>query len=230
MKVLWCGLAAATLAVLSTAPALAQAPAGQPAMVVTYIEVTQSGATETVALLKAVAGASRKEAGNLRYEVLQEVDRPSRFAILEAWTDAKAFESHGGTTAMKQFREKLKPLQSAPYDERLCVAMTMGPVHAAGSAGAVYVITHVDVPNNLKDQAAVLLTKLAEDGRKEPGGQRFEAWPQANRLNHVTVNEVWKDQAAYEAHLVAAPTREFRVKVGPMLGALYDDRVYRNLE
>jgi quinol monooxygenase YgiN len=230
MNVLWGALAATMLAAAAALPAQAQAPAAGPAVVVTYIEVTTSGTTETAALLKSLAGASRKEAGNLRYEVLQEVGRTSRFAILEAWSDGKAFESHGGSAAMRQFRDKLKPLQAAPYDERLCVAMVMGPVQAAGAAGAVYVLTHVDVPNNFKDQAATLLTKLAEDGRKEPGGLRFEAWPQGNRPNHFTVNEVWKDQAAYEAHLLAAGTRDFRAKVGPMLGALYDDRVFRSLE
>jgi quinol monooxygenase YgiN len=230
MNVLSGALAAALVAVVTALPARAQAPAAGPAVVVTYIEVTRSGATETVTLLKAVAGASRKEAGNLRYEVLQEVDRPSRFAILEAWSDGKAFESHGGAAAMKQFRDTLKPLQAGPYDERPCVAMAMGPIQAAGSVGAVYVLTHVDVPGNFKDQAAALVTKLAEDSRKEVGAQRFEAWPQGNRPNHFTVNEVWKDPAAYEAHLVAASTREFRAKVGPMLGALYDDRLYRNLE
>jgi quinol monooxygenase YgiN len=230
MNVLWSALAAATLAAISVMPAVAQAPSSQPAVVVTYIEVMRAGAADTAGLLKAVAGASRKETGNLRYEVLQEVDRPSRFAILEAWGDGKAFESHGGSAAMKQFREKLKPLQSAPYDERPSVAMTIGAIQAAGTPGAVYVLTHVDVPGKFKDQAAALLTKLAEDSRKEMGAQRFEAWPQGNRPNHFTVNEVWKDPAAYEAHLVAASTREFRAKVGPMLGALYDDRLYRNLE
>jgi quinol monooxygenase YgiN len=230
MNVLWGTLAAVTLAAISVSPVCAQAPSGQPAVVVTYIEVTRSAATETVSLLNAVAGASRKETGNLRYEVLQEVDRPSRFAILEAWSDGKAFESHGGSAAMKQFRERLKPLQSAPYDERPSVAMTTGAIQAAGTPGAVFVLTHVDVPGNFKDQAAALLTRLAEDSRKEVGAQRFEAWPQGNRPNHFTVNEVWKDPAAYEAHLVAASTREFRAKVGPMLGALYDDRIFRHVE
>ena len=58
----------------------------------------------------------------------------------------------------------------------------------------------------------------------------FEVWQQNNRLNHFTVVEIWKDQAALDAHNLAAPSREFRDAVGPKLGALYDDRRYSNLE
>jgi quinol monooxygenase YgiN len=42
--------------------------------------------------------------------------------------------------------------------------------------------------------------------------------------------EIWKDRAALDAHNAAAPTREFREKLGHMMGALYDDRRYRSLE
>jgi quinol monooxygenase YgiN len=92
------------------------------------------------------------------------------------------------------------------------------------------VVTHVDVPGQFKDEAIVLMKKLAADSRREGGSERFDAWQQANRPNHSTVVEVWKDQAALDAHSVAPTTREFREKLGPMMGALYDDRRYKNLE
>jgi quinol monooxygenase YgiN len=53
---------------------------------------------------------------------------------------------------------------------------------------------------------------------------------QPNRLNHFTVVDTWKDQPALDAHDVAAGTLAFREKLGPMLGALYDDRRYKSLE
>jgi quinol monooxygenase YgiN len=74
------------------------------------------------------------------------------------------------------------------------------------------------------------MKKLAADSRREPGAVRFDLWQQANRLNHFTIVEIWKDQPALDAHGLTAGTREFREKIGRMLGALYDDRRYRNLE
>jgi quinol monooxygenase YgiN len=89
---------------------MAQAPAGT-AYVVTYIEVAPSARADAAELLKTVAAASRKEAGNERYDVLQRLGRDNQFVILEAWTDLKAAEAHAGSTALKQFKDKLKPLQ-----------------------------------------------------------------------------------------------------------------------
>ena len=220
-------IAAATFVALA-APAPGQVT--QPAFVVTYIDVLPSGATGAADLLKDVAAASRKEAGNLRYEVLAQIDRPNRFAILEAWSDSKAFEAHNASVALSRFRSALKPLLIGFYDQRPSVGLATGPAQAAGSRGAIHVLTHVDAAGNRKDQALALLNKLAEDSRKEQGCERFEIWQQGDRANHFTVNEVWKDQAAQEAHFGAATTRDFRDKVGPILGALYDDRVYKAVE
>ena len=96
--------------------------------------------------------------------------------------------------------------------------------------GSIYAITHVDVSPNFKDNCIVLLTKLATDARKEKGTERFEAWQQNNRPNHFTVTEVWKDQAADSAHVISASTLDFREKLAPMQGALYDERLYKIVE
>jgi quinol monooxygenase YgiN len=230
MKVIH-GALIATAAVAAVASgALAQTPRNQPAYVVTYVEVTPSGGAEAANLLRRVAAASRKEAGNLRYEVLQQIERPNQFAILEAWNDAKAFEAHGGGAATKQFRDQLDPLRVGFYDQRLETGVDVGPVAAPAVKDAVYVITHVDVTGQFKDPTIDMMKKVAADTRREPGAARFEVWQQNNRPNHFTVIELWKDQPALDAHARAAGTREFREKLGPMMGALYDDRRYKNLE
>jgi quinol monooxygenase YgiN len=223
-------LAAAVLAAVAAQGARAQAPEDRSAYVVTYIEVTPSAEAETANLMRRVAAASRKETGNLRYDVLQHSERKSQFAILETWTDGKAFEAHRGGPAMKQFRGELDPLRVGFYDERLDNAIDVGPLPAPAGKDAIYVVTHIDVTGQFKDDAIVMMKKLAADSRRESGAGRFEVWQQSNRLNHFTVTEIWKDQAALDAHGRAAGTREFREKIGRMLGALYDDRRYRNLE
>src|ERR1700686_5012385 len=151
-------------------------------------------------------------------------------ALLAAWSDGKAFEAHGGGGAIKQFRAELDPLRIGFYDERLDTGIDVGPAPASVPKDAINVLTHVDVTGQFKDDAIVMMKKLADDSRREPGAVRFDLWQQANRLNHFTLVEIWKDQPALDAHGLAAGAREFREKVGRMLGALYDDRRYRNLE
>ena len=97
-------LAAAAVAFSTPSAASAQTSPGSPAMAVTYLEVVPSAEAETMRLLREVAAASRKEAGNLRFEVLQRIERPAHFAIIEAWADSKTFESHGANAATKTFR------------------------------------------------------------------------------------------------------------------------------
>jgi quinol monooxygenase YgiN len=219
----------AAAAVAAAPVAMAQTPPGGTAYVVTYIEVVPSGQGETADLLKQVAAASRKEAGNQRYDILQRIDRKNQFVILEAWTDLKAAETHAGGDALKQFKGKLKPLQASFYDERPSNGLAVAPSPASAGNDAIYAVTHVDVIPPSKDDCIVMLKKLADETRKEPDAVRFEAWQQNNRANHFTVTEIWKNRAALDAHIAAAGTKEFRERLGPMSGALYDERLYTSL-
>jgi quinol monooxygenase YgiN len=215
---------------ITAAPAGAQAPADPTYYSVTYLEVTPASEGEAVNLIKQVAAASRKEPGNLRFDVLQRMDRKNQFAILEAWSDQKALEAHDGGAAMTEFRNKLTPLRSGPYDKRPSLPISVAAGAAPAGKGSVYVITHFDVTPNFKDPTIDMLKALAEGTRKEPGAERFEAWQQNNRANHFTLIETWKDQAALTNHTVTGPAKEFREKLGPLSGALYDDRRYSSIE
>jgi quinol monooxygenase YgiN len=231
MKLLFAAAALAAMTVQVTGQgARAQAPEDPSAYLVTYIEVAPSAEAQTAGLLRQVAAASRKEAGNLRYDILEHRERKGQFAILETWSDSKALEAHRGGPAMKQLRGELDPLRISLYDERLDNAIDVAQPLAPPGKDAIYVITHIDVTGQFKDEAIIMMKKLAADTRREPGAERFDVWQQSNRLNHFTVTEIWKDQAALDAHGGVAGTREFREKVGHMLGALYDDRRYRSLQ
>jgi quinol monooxygenase YgiN len=220
----------ASVAALAASAACAQAPADPTTYVVTYIEVMPSATAEAAGLLKQVAAASRKETGNRRYDILERIERTNQFAILESWSDLKATEAHAAGGAMKQFRDKLKPLQIGPYDERPSIGIAVSSAPVAAAKGSIYAITHVDVTPPTKDDCIAMLKKLAEDSRKDANSERFEAWQQNNRANHFTVTEIWKDRAAIDTHIVAASTRDFRDKLGPMSGALYDERLYQSVE
>jgi quinol monooxygenase YgiN len=43
----------------------------------------------------------------------------------------------------------------------------------------------------------------------------------------MTVVEIWADRKALEAHSVAAHMKQYREKLLPMSGSLYDERHYR---
>jgi quinol monooxygenase YgiN len=206
----------------------AQAPAG-PVYVAAYAEVGADAAKDGIALLKQFRDAARKEDGNMRVDVAQEMGRANRFLILEIWKDQAAFDAHGKSAATTAFGDKFKAIQNAPLDIRVHNSLSVADSTAAGK-GAVLVASHVDVPPPRKDEVIAALNPLAGESRKGPGNQRFDVWQQVSRPNHFTVVEAWKDQKAYNGRGSAAPQRTFRDKLGPMLGALYDERLFRVID
>jgi quinol monooxygenase YgiN len=200
--------------------------------VVTYIESMPALAKQNAGLLKLMADFSRKEAGVLRFEVLQRSGRPGHFAIVEAWKDQAALDAHAATAHSKVFRDKLEPSLTSPIDERLCNNITAGATPASGSARGVFVMTHVDIagpnPQN-RDAFIPVLKAVGEASRKATGNTRYDVLQQKSRTNHFQVVEVWKDQKADDAHEISATNKAYRAKLGAMQGALYDQRWYSAL-
>jgi quinol monooxygenase YgiN len=207
-------------------PARAQQPPSPPGVyVATYFEVAPAGSRKAAGLLRQFAAATRKEDGNAELTVLHESARPGRFAIVEAWRDKAALDAHGA--AMKALGDKLQALFLAPFDARQFVPLAVAaPAAGAGGGNPVYVLTHVDVFPAGKDEVTTMVKQLAEDSRKDPGVLRFDAVVWDGHANHFHLIEAWSDRNALEAHMAADHTKQFRAKLLPFEGALYDERLY----
>lgn len=199
------------------------------AYVVTYVEVVPTAVAPAIALLKKYRDASVRQDGNLREEVLQEQERPNRFAIVDAWRDKAAFDAHSQSPATTEFRDKLKTDQAAPYDERINNALYVGQGKNESRSGALYVVTHVDVIPPGKDDCMAALKAMSVDTAADPGNISYEVLQQANRGNHFSVLEAWTNRKALDGHAAAAHTRDFRAKLTPIAGALFDERIYKAL-
>ncbi len=216
----------AGLALALTGSARAQDAA--PIHVVTYVEVMPSAKDEGAALMRQYRDAIRKEDGNLRAETARRIGQPNQFVLIEAWKDHAAFEAHAKAPSTTQLRDRLKPIQSAPYDERVHTPLSVGPLAGGrGGGGAVYVVTHIDVIPPRKDDGTALVRQHGDDSRKDDGNLRFEILIQTNRPNHFTALEMWRSRAAADAHGTSVRVRKFREALAPMTGALYDERYYK---
>jgi len=234
----WFVIGAALAMCAGVTPARAQAPAptpsppapsqpapSGPAFCVTYFEVEPAAARKTGGLLRQFAGATRKEDGNVEFVALHESGRPGRFAIVEAWRDKAALDAHGA--AMKGLADKLQPAFASPFDARRFWTMAVAaPAAGADMRGAVFVLTHVDGFPAGKDQAAELIKQQANDSRKDGGALRFDAVIQDARPNHFHLIEAWANRGVREAHALLDHTRQFRTKLVPLEGALYDERLF----
>jgi len=197
--------------------------------VVTYIETAPGSQRDAAELIKKFGETSRNDSGNLRLETLQRLGAPYHFAILEAWSDKAAADAHAAAAHTKQFRDSLKPMQTAPYDERPHGALAVGAPKLDADGRTIYVVTHVDIIPPKKDEGIAATSALAEPGRKERGNLRFEVLQQTSRPNHMTVVEAWRNRRAQQAHATADNMRSYRDGLLPMSGSLYDERLYHTI-
>jgi quinol monooxygenase YgiN len=90
--------------------------------VVTYVELLQEGNVEkgeNELVGYGAATASQNGARLLSYSVLQQLDRPNRYAVLEVWSNQADYNTWQGLPTTTNFVTKIKPLLGSPLDHRL---------------------------------------------------------------------------------------------------------------
>ena len=108
-----------TYKTLTTAPAAA--PSRGTLYVITHVDVVPS--PQAPDMLKRLADASRKDGGNLRFDVVQYSVRPNHFTVIEQWRDQQSLDAHVAAAHTLQYRDELQPLTGSPLDERVFTAL-----------------------------------------------------------------------------------------------------------
>jgi len=230
-RLLYLLLGIGMLAFSSGASIHAQTPAVDAVYAVSYVDVAPSGRSRMIAALKQYRDASRKDAGYVRVDLLEQIGRPGHVTVIEAWRDQQAFDAHGAAAHVKQFRDAMQPVRVSGYDERPYRPISVASPRAAANGQAVHVVAHVDIAaGGAKIDAPGMLRRLAEASRAEQGCLRFEVLQHVMRANHFTVVEVWQTQDALDAHAATAHARQYRDELQPVSGSPVDERVYKAIE
>jgi quinol monooxygenase YgiN len=85
---------------------------------ISHVDVIPPKKDDGVAALKALADPTRKDDGNLRFDVYQQKARPNHFTVIEVWRNPKAADAHEVDTHTKDFRKVLGSATGALYDQR----------------------------------------------------------------------------------------------------------------
>ena len=88
--------------------AMREASADRVLTAVTFIQGRDGKGSEVKRELLSLSAPTRAEAGNLRYDLYQSVDRPDRFMRLEVWRDADALDLHKATPHLRASFERRK--------------------------------------------------------------------------------------------------------------------------
>ena len=98
-----------------------QAAANKNVYVVTHVDLATNGErlAEATKLLREFSAESKKDPGNIRFELMVQDGRLNHFTIVEIWQTREAFEAHSAADHTKRFRETIQPVMGSPFDERL---------------------------------------------------------------------------------------------------------------
>jgi quinol monooxygenase YgiN len=101
-----------------------RASAGSAVHIVSHVDFAGAGAQAAApGLLQQLADASRKEQGNVRFDVLQHAMRANHFTVVESWASQAALDAHAAAAHTRQSRDVLQPVTGSPLDERVYLAV-----------------------------------------------------------------------------------------------------------
>jgi quinol monooxygenase YgiN len=86
---------------------------------VTHVDVIPPQKDNAIVALKALGDANRGASGNVRFEIVQQTNRPNHFTVFEVWRSREAFDANTMSAHQREFRDKLAGMAGALYDERL---------------------------------------------------------------------------------------------------------------
>ena len=104
---------------------------------VTYVEASPQGHAAGHRAAQELRRGGKKDDGNVSFELVKGIHRPTWFAVIGAWKDQKAFEAHVAGAHSKYMNEKIKAHVAAPNDTRQHNALVVrGGARAARPASA----------------------------------------------------------------------------------------------
>ena len=83
-------------------------------MIVVRLEVKPDRVDDFLKLVSFNASESRKEPGNLRFDVVRSIDNPTLFRLYEVYRDAAAVAAHQATPHYAKWRAEIEGLLVTP--------------------------------------------------------------------------------------------------------------------
>jgi quinol monooxygenase YgiN len=102
-----------------TVAVAAGSPASDRAIIVVSHVDTAGNQVDAPALMRGLAEKSRKEKGNVRFDILQNEMRLNHFTVVETWDSQEALDAHAVAPHTREYRDSIQNVLGSPLDERL---------------------------------------------------------------------------------------------------------------
>lgn len=97
-----------------------KAPTAGTVVVISHADVAGGNTQNLMNAFAPLNVATQKDAGMVRYEILDEVPaHPNHFRLFEEWANLPAFEAHNRSAHNQTFRQTILQWLGTPYDQRI---------------------------------------------------------------------------------------------------------------
>jgi quinol monooxygenase YgiN len=120
-------LCAVSLGIIILAPFSLAEEVNSSVVTVIHIDAMPQFTQAAAAILIGFRSDSLRDTGAKAFRVLQEVDHPNHFTLVEEWSTRNDYESHNIAVHTRHFRDQLQPMLGSPFDERIHTELILAP-------------------------------------------------------------------------------------------------------
>jgi quinol monooxygenase YgiN len=84
-----------------------EAAADETLTIIANVTIKAEYKDDVLKAVKSVVEATRKEEGNIFYDVFEDVSNPLKITFIETWKSQKAIDSHNNSTHFKDFAKAI---------------------------------------------------------------------------------------------------------------------------
>jgi quinol monooxygenase YgiN len=89
---------------------------GKSLRMLAFMEAKEGKGQELVNHVLSVIAPTRKEEGNIAYDLCISLDNPNQILVDEIWTSKEALDNHFNTIHMKEVVPKIEPILAKPLE------------------------------------------------------------------------------------------------------------------
>lgn len=153
-----------------------------------------------LAVMRPNVDSSRKENGNIAFDLFQPQNGEQTAIWLERWKDQAALEKHFEYTYLKDVRKTVPLVKDGDVKVYFLSQVANLPVELKKHndlKSAYTIISNYEVLPEKRDIFLNAIEDIAHDNRNAAGNVEFNIYEDKNQTNHFLIIERWMDAKAY---------------------------------
>ena len=175
--------------------------------VVARQEAKAGKSNELIAAIKGLVEDTRKESGNICYNVFQDIEDPSKIIFYEIWANKAAFDAHCESKHLKLYGSTIGELVVGELTIDL-YERSIAPAPTSSENGLV-LFAQIKAHEGKAGELQTILEDLIPLTLAEKGAEHYELHKQKGEENNFLFHETWTTVADWDAHMLTTHLIEF---------------------